>query len=60
MVSSEEEIAKASWRLNVKEFCLPSQKNDHQNHRSFTSVTFFVNPVRHSFFFFSFLFSVES
>ncbi|KAH1237422.1 Metal tolerance protein 10 [Glycine max] len=36
LVSPEEEAAKASWRLNVKEFRLPSQTNDHQNQRSFT------------------------
>ncbi|KAL2331006.1 hypothetical protein Fmac_018587 [Flemingia macrophylla] len=34
--SPEEEAGKASWRLNLKEFRLPSQTNDHQHHRSFT------------------------
>lgn len=36
-VSSEEDAANASWRLNVEEFRLPNQTHDHhQQHRSFT------------------------
>lgn len=32
LVSPKEEVAKAWWRLNVKEFHLPNQTNDNQNH----------------------------
>ncbi|XP_027340185.1 metal tolerance protein 10-like isoform X2 [Abrus precatorius] len=34
--SPEEEAANSSWRLNVKEFRLPTQTNDHQHNSSFT------------------------
>ncbi|CAJ1958199.1 unnamed protein product [Sphenostylis stenocarpa] len=36
LASDEEEVAKASWRLNVNEFRLPSQTDDVQHKRPFT------------------------
>ncbi|RDX58029.1 Metal tolerance protein 10, partial [Mucuna pruriens] len=44
LVLPEEEVAKASWRLNVKEFRLPTQTHDHQHHRSFTFLGLLCKP----------------
>ncbi|ESW21185.1 hypothetical protein PHAVU_005G049300 [Phaseolus vulgaris] len=36
LTAAEGEVAKASWRLNLNEFRLPSQTDDHQRKRPFT------------------------
>ncbi|XP_047155741.1 metal tolerance protein 10-like [Vigna umbellata] len=42
--ASEEEVAKASWRLNLKEFRLPSQIDDHQHKPCFTFQSLLCKP----------------
>ncbi|KAK7401606.1 hypothetical protein VNO78_13220 [Psophocarpus tetragonolobus] len=44
LASPEEEVAEASWRLNVKQFRLPTQTHDHHRYRSFTFCGLFCKP----------------
>ncbi|WVY99593.1 hypothetical protein V8G54_025663 [Vigna mungo] len=45
LVAAEEDVAKASWRLNLKEFRLPSQIDDHQHKRCFTFQSLLCKPI---------------
>ncbi|QCD96198.1 metal tolerance protein 10-like [Vigna unguiculata] len=44
LVAAEEEVAKGSWKLNLKEFRLPSQTDDHQPKQSFTLQSLLCKP----------------
>jgi len=56
LASEEGEVAKASWRLNLNEFRLPSQTDNHQHKRPFTFRSILRKPSET--FLSSFFFSV--